>query len=103
MSITLHVALYGMEYTKNLPMVAAVTAIDTPRSTKLLGTGVSAYDDSPDQDESLANPKLFACNIDERSKHRGGRKSLLTESEEIPIDLKEEILPYTYIREPTTK
>ena len=39
-----------MESTKNLPMVAAVTAIDTPMSTKLLGIGVSAYDGSPEQD-----------------------------------------------------
>ena len=52
-SITLDGALTGMESTKNLPMVAAVTAIDTPTGTKLLGLGVSAYDDSPEQDESL--------------------------------------------------
>ena len=54
-----------MESTKNLPMVAAVTAIDTPTGTKVLGLGVSAYNDSPDQDESLANPNMFVCNIDE--------------------------------------
>ena len=60
-------------------MVAAVTAIDTPTGIKLLGLGVSAYDDIPDQDEYLANPNMFVCNIDERSKHRGGRQSLLTD------------------------
>ena len=67
-----------MESTKNLPMVAAVTAIDTPTGTKVLGLGVSAYNDSPDQDESLANPNVFFCDIDERSKHCGGIQSFLT-------------------------
>ena len=62
-----------MESTKNLPMVAAVTAIDTPMGTTLLGLGVSAYNDSPEQDKSLANPNVFVCDIDEHSKHRGGR------------------------------
>ena len=40
-SITLDGALAGMESTKDLPMVAAVTAIDTPTGTKLLGLIVS--------------------------------------------------------------
>ena len=62
-----------MESTKNLPMVAAVTDIDTPTGTMLLGLGVSAYDDGPEQDKSLANPNLFVCDINERSKQRGGR------------------------------
>ena len=39
-----------MEYTKNMPMIAAVTAIDTPTGTKLMGLRVISYDDSPDQD-----------------------------------------------------
>ena len=84
-------------------MVAAVTDIDTPTGTKLLGLGVSAYDDSPEQDESLANPNVFICDINECSKQRGGRQSLLTDSGDIPIDLDEGRLPYTYIREPTTE
>ena len=79
-----------MESTKNLSMVTTVTAIDTPPGTKLLGLGLSAYDDSPDQDESLADPNVFVCNINERSKHRGGRQSLLTDSGEIPIYLQQE-------------
>ena len=53
-------------------MFAAVTAVDTPTGTKLLGLGVSAYNDSPDQDESLANHNVFFCNIDENSKHCSG-------------------------------
>ena len=61
-----------MESTKNLLVVAAVTAIATPTGTNLLGIGVSAYDDSPDQDESLVNPNTF-FNINEHYKHRGGR------------------------------
>ena len=84
-------------------MVAAVTAIDTPTGTKLLGLGVSAYGDSPEQDKSLASPNVFVCDVDECSKQRGGRQSLLTDSREIPIDLEEERLPYTYIHEPTTE
>ena len=68
-------------------MVAAVKAIDTPTGTKLLGLGVSAYDDSPDQYESLANLNVFVCNSDELSKHRSGRQSLLINSGEIPIDI----------------
>ena len=39
-----------MEYTKNMPMVAAVTSIDTPTGTKLLSIGVSDYDDIPKQE-----------------------------------------------------
>ena len=65
-SITLEGALTSMESTKNLPMVAAVTAIDTPAGTRILGLGVRAYDDSPGQDESLGNPNVFVCDIDER-------------------------------------
>ena len=84
-------------------MVAAVTDIDTPTGTNLLGLGVSAYDDSPEQDESLANPNVFVCDIGERSKHRVGRQSLLTDSGEIPINIEEGRLPYTYILEPTTE
>ena len=42
--------LTGMEYTNNMPMVAAVTSIDTPTGTKLLGIGVSVYNDSTEQD-----------------------------------------------------
>ena len=42
-------------------MVAAVTDIDTPTGTKLMGLGVSTYDDSPEQDGSLANPNVFVC------------------------------------------
>ena len=84
-------------------MVASVTDIDTHTGTKLLGIGVSAYNDIPDQDESLANPNVCVCNINERSKHRGGIQSLVTNSGEIPIDIEEERLPYTYIREPTTE
>ena len=76
-------------------MVTDVTAIDTPTGTKLLGLRVSAYDDSPEQDESLANPNVFVCDIDESYKQRGGRQSLLTDSGEIPIDLEEERIPYT--------
>ena len=68
-------------------MVAAVTDIDTSTGTKLLGLEVSSYDDSPDQDESSDNPNVFVCNIYERSKHRGGRQSLLTNSGKIPIYL----------------
>ena len=92
-----------MQSTKNLTMVAAVTAIDTPTGTTLLGLGVSDYSDIPDQDESLANPNVFVCNIDERSKHHGGRQSLLNNSGEIPINLEEERLSYTYIRDPSTE
>ena len=92
-----------MEFTKNLPMFAAVTSIDTPTGTKILGLGVSGYDDTPDQAEYLANPNFFDCNIDERSKHRGDRQSFLTDYGEIPINLEEDRLPYTYIREPTIK
>ena len=66
-------------------MVAAVTAIDIPTGTKLLSLGVSAYNDSPEQDEYLANPNVFVCDINERSKQRDGRQSLLTDSGEIPI------------------
>ena len=84
-------------------MVAAVTAIDIPTGTKLLGLGVTAYDDSPEQDESLANTNVFVCDIDELSKQRGGIQSLLTDYGEIPIDLEEGRLPYTYIRKPTTE
>ena len=84
-------------------MVAAVTAIDTPTGSKLLGLCVSAYDDSPEQDESLANLNVFVCDMDERSKKRGVRQSLLTNSWEIPIDLEEGVLPYTYIHEQTTE
>ena len=36
-----------MESTTNLPMVAAVTAIDTPTGTNLLRLGASGYNDSP--------------------------------------------------------
>ena len=68
-------------------MVAAVTAIDTPTGTKLLGLGVSAYNDSPEQDEYLANPNVFICDIDDRYKQRSGRQSLLTDSGEIPINI----------------
>ena len=92
-----------MESTKNLPMVATVTSIDTPTSTKLLGLRVSAYDDSPEQDESLSNPNVFVCDIDERLKQRGDRQSLLTDSGEIPINLEEGRFPYTYIRKPKTE
>ena len=84
-------------------MVAAVTAIDTPTGINLLGIWVSDYDDSPEQVKSLANPNVFVCDIDECSKQRGGRQSLLTNSGEIPIDLEEGRLPYTYIRKPTTE
>ena len=84
-------------------MVAAVTAIDTPTGTGLLGLGVSAYDDSPEQDKSLANPNVFVCDIDERPKQRGVRQSLFTNSGEIPIDLEKGRLPYPYIRKPTTE
>ena len=84
-------------------MVSAVTSIDTPTGTKLLGLGVSDYYDSLEQDESLANPYMFVCDIDERSKQRGGRQSLLTNSGDIPIDLDEGRMPYTYIRKPTTE
>ena len=41
------------EIYKNLPMVAAVTAIDTHTGTKLLGLRVSAYDDIYEHDASL--------------------------------------------------
>ena len=102
-SITLDGALTGMEYTNNMPMVATVTDIDTPTGTKLLGIGVSAYDDSSEQDESLANTNVFICEIDERSKQLGGTKSLLTDSGKIPIDLEDGRLPYTYIHKPTTE
>ena len=84
-------------------MVAAVIDIYTPTGTNLLGLGVSAYNDSPEKDESLANPNVFVCNIDERFKHRGCRQSLLTGSGEIPINLEEGRLTYTYIHEATTK
>ena len=70
-------------------MVANVTAIDTHMGTNLLVLGVIAYDDSPDQDESLANPNVCVCNIDDRYKHRGGRQSLLTDYGEISIDIEE--------------
>ena len=92
-----------MKSTNNMPMVASVTSIDTPTGTKILGIGVSDYDDSPDHDEYLATPNVFVCDIDERSKQLGGRQSLLTDSGEIPIDLEDGRLPYTYIREPTTE
>ena len=92
-----------MESTNNLPMVAAVTDIDTPTGTNLLGLGVNAYNDCPEQDESLANPNVFFCDIYESSKQCGGRQSLLTDSGDITIDLQEGRLPYTYIREPTTE
>ena len=78
-SITLDGVLTGMESTKNLPMVAAVTSIDTRTDTKLMGLEVSAYDDSPEQDKSLANPNVFVCDIDECSKQCGGRQSLLND------------------------
>ena len=68
-------------------MVAAVTDIETPTVTKLLGLGVSAYNDSPDKYESLANTNVFVCKIDKRSKHSGGRQPLLTDSGEIPINI----------------
>ena len=84
-------------------MVVAVTYIETQTGNKLLGIRVSDYDDSPEQDESLDNPNVFVCDIDERSKQRGGRQSLLTNSGEIPIDIEDGRLPYTYIREPTTE
>ena len=84
-------------------MVFAVTAIDTPTGTKLLGLGVSAYNDSHEQDEPIANPNVFVCNIDERYKQRSGRQSLCTDYGEIPIDLEEGRLPYTHIREPATE
>ena len=67
-------------------MVASVTDIDTPTGTDHLGLGVSAYDDIPEKDESLANPNVFVCDIGERSKQRGDRKSHLTDSGEIPIN-----------------
>ena len=86
-SNTLDGALAGMESENNLPMVEAMTATDTPTGTKLLDIRVSAYDDSPDQDEFLANPNVFDCNINERSKHRDGRQSLLTDSGGLPIYL----------------
>ena len=97
--ITLDGTLSGMKSTKNLPMVTAVKDIDAPTGTKLLGIGLSAYGDNPDQDVSSANPNVFVCNIYEHSKQRGGRQSLLIDSRVIPI----EILPYTYIREPKTE
>ena len=59
-----------METVQNLPMVAAVTATDTPSGTHLLGIGVGAYDERPEQDESLLNPNVICYNIDERSKQR---------------------------------
>ena len=77
-----------------MPMVAAVTAIDTPTGTNVLVLGGSSYDDSLDKDESLANPNVFVCDIVECSKYLSGRQSLLTNSGEIPIDLGEERLPY---------
>ena len=46
---------------------------------------------------------MFVCNINDCSKHHGGRQSLLTDSGDIPINIEEERLPYTYIREPTTE
>ena len=92
-----------MKFTNNMPMVASVTSIYTPTGTKLLGIGVSDYDDSPEQDESLANINVFVCDIDERSKQLGGTQSLLTDSGEIPIDLEDGRIPYTNIREPTTE
>ena len=46
---------------------------------------------------------MFVCDIGECSKQRGGRQSLLTNLGEIPIDLEEGILHYTYISEPTTE
>ena len=96
-------SLTGMKSTNNMPMVASMTSIDTPTGTKLLGIRVSDYDDSPEQDESLANPNVFVCDIDERSKQLGGTKSLLTDSGKIPIDLEDGRLPYTYIHKPTTE
>ena len=65
-----------MESTNNPPMVTAVTAIDTPTGTKLLGLGVSDYDDSPEQNGYLANTNLFVCDINDRPKQRGVRQSI---------------------------
>ena len=46
-SITRDRNLTGMESTKNMPMVAAVTTIDTPTGKNLLHFGTNAYNDSP--------------------------------------------------------
>ena len=48
-----------MKSLKNLPIVAGVTACDTPEGTNLIGIGVVAYDSNPGQVESLVTPKLL--------------------------------------------
>ena len=46
---------------------------------------------------------MFFCDIDERSKQRGDRQSLLNYSGETPINLDEGRLHYTCIYKPTTE
>ena len=53
-----------MEYLKKLPLVAGVTACDTPKGTKLIGIIVADYDSTPGQVESLVNPNTVSGNID---------------------------------------
>ena len=80
-------ALVGMKTIHHLPMVAAVTATNTPSGTHLLGIGVAAFDERPEQDESLVNPNVVSYVIDERCKERGGSETLLLEPGIVPIIL----------------
>ena len=100
-TVSLDGALNGMDSSENLPLVAGVTACDTQNGTKLIGIGVAAYDSTPGQVESLVNPNAITGDIDERSKTRGGRQSLLAGDSEVPIKLEANRLPFTYNRMPT--
>ena len=100
-TVSLDGALNGMDSSENLPLVAGVTACDTQNGTKLIGIGVAAYDSTPGQVESLVNPNAITGDIDERSKTRGGRQSLLAGDSEVPIKLEANRLPFTHNRMPT--
>jgi len=96
----------GMEG-PTLPLVNAICAYDRREdgTTILLGLGAAAWDDRPEQTESLVNTHVMRNNnveVDNIARRDGGLQRLKIGSEEIPLEFSdnEKLLTFV-IRKPT--
>ena len=88
-----------------LPIVSAISAYEHPRlGTVLLGIGAAAWDDRPEQTESLLNShelRLHGVEVDDKAARDGGGQKLVVDGIDIDLTFENGRLLYIPLRRPT--
>ena len=85
---TLGGALNGMG-SRNLPVVMAITAVDTIDGTFIMGAGRAGWDNRPSQTESLFNThdlRAHGVVVNDVTKRDGGEQNLIVDGIKIPLN-----------------